>query len=144
MTTLLAMHLELFAFIACLWWSAVIAYTDLRTYRITNSSLVIGLVLIWPSLFLLDLNFQITAEFFVISVAALVAGLASFVGMGDVKLILFIAPWLRYQNMSKTLLLLIAVAWLQLMLVSLMHRGFPKRIAFAPAILLAAALNMAT
>ena len=144
MTTLLAMHLELFALIACLWWAAVIAYTDLRTFRITNSSLVIGLVLIWPSLFLLDLNFQITAEFFVISVAALVAGLASFVGMGDVKLILFIAPWLRYQNMSKTLLLLIAVAWLQLMVVSLMHRGFPKRIAFAPAILLAAALNMAT
>ena len=138
------MHLALFALIACLWWSAFIAYTDLRTFRITNSSLVLGLVLIWPSLFLLDLNFQITAEFFVISVAALVAGLASFVGMGDVKLILFIAPWLRYQNMSKTLLLLIAVAWLQLMVVSLMHRGFPKRIAFAPAILLAAALNMAT
>ena len=144
MTTLLAMHLEMFALIACLWWAAVIAYSDLCTYRITNSSLVIGLVLIWPSLFLLDLNFQITAEFFVISVAALVAGLASFVGMGDVKLILFIAPWLRYQNMSKTLLLLIMVAWLQLMVVSLMHRGFPKRIAFAPAILLAAALNMAT
>lgn len=144
MTTLLAMHLEFFALIACLWWAAVIAYTDLRTFRITNSSLVLGLVLIWPSLFLLDLNFQITAEFFVISVAALVAGLASFVGMGDVKLILFIAPWLCYQNMSKTLLLLIAVAWLQLMVVSLMHRGFPKRIAFAPAVLLAAALNMAT
>ena len=138
------MHLELFAFIACLCWSAVIAYTDLRTYRITNSSLVIGLVLIWPSLFLLDQKFQITPEFFVLSVTALVAGLASFVGMGDVKLILFIAPWLRYQNMSKTLLLLIMVAWLQLMVVSLMHRGFPKRIAFAPAILLAAALNMAT
>ena len=138
------MQLELFALIACLWWAAVIAYTDLRTFRITNSSLVIGLVLIWPSLFLLDQKFQITPEFFVLSVTALVAGLASFVGMGDVKLILFIAPWLRYQNMSKTLLLLIMVAWLQLMVVSLMHRGFPKRIAFAPAILLAAALNMAT
>ena len=138
------MHLELLALIACLWWAVVIAYTDLRTFRITNSSLVIGLVLIWPSLFLLDQKFQITPEFFVLSVTALVAGLASFVGMGDVKLILFIAPWLRYQNMSKTLVLLIAVAWLQLMVVSLMHRGFPKRIAFAPAILLAAALNMAT
>jgi Flp pilus assembly protein protease CpaA len=143
-TTLLAMHFELFALIACLWWSAVIAYTDLRTFRITNSSLVIGLVLIWPSLFLLDQKFQITPDFFLISVAALMTGLVSFLGMGDVKLILFIAPWLHYQNMSKTLVLLIAVAWLQLMVVSLMHRGFPKRIAFAPAILLAAALNMAT
>jgi len=138
------MHFELFALIACLWWSAVIAYTDLRTFRITNSSLVIGLVLIWPSLFLLDQKFQITPDFFLISVAALMTGLVSFLGMGDVKLILFIAPWLHYQNMSKTLVLLIAVAWLQLMVVSLMHRGFPKRIAFAPAILLAAALNMAT
>jgi hypothetical protein len=64
--------------------------------------------------------------------------------MGDVKLILFIAPWLRYENMSKTLLLLIAVSWLHLVVVSLMLRGFPKRIAFAPAILLAAALNLAT
>jgi len=138
------MHFELFALIACLWWSAVIAYTDLRTFRITNSSLVIGLVLIWPSLFLLDQKFQITPDFFLISVAALMTGLVSFLGMGDVKLILFIAPWLHYQNMSKTLVLLIAVAWLQLMVVSLMHGGFPKRIAFAPAILLAAALNMAT
>ena len=138
------MHLELCAFIACLCWSAVIAYTDLRTYRITNSSLTVGLVLIWPSLFLLDQNFRVTSGFLVISIAALVAGLASLVGMGDVKLILFIAPWLRYQNTGKTLLLLITVAWLQLMVVSLMLRGFPKRIAFAPAILLAAALNMAT
>lgn len=138
------MHLELFATIACLWWAAVIAYRDLLTYRISNSSLVVGLVLIWPSLFLLDQKFQITSGFFLISVVALVVGLASLVGMGDVKLVLFLAPWLHYENMSKTLLLLIAVAWLQLMVVSLMHGGFPKRIAFAPAILLAAVLNMAT
>jgi len=143
-TTLPGMYLELFAVVSCLWWAAVIAYTDLRTYRITNSLLVLGLALIWPSLFLLDQKFQITSGFFVISVVALTAGLASFVGMGDVKLVLFIAPWLRYQNMSKALLLLVAVAWLQLIVISLMHRGFPKRIAFAPAILLAAALNMAT
>ena len=144
MTTLLAMHLELCAFISCLWWAAFIAYTDLRTYRITNSSLVVRLVLIWPSLFLLDQKFRFTAGFFVTAVAVSVAGLASFIGMGDVKLILFIAPWLQYKNMSKTLLILIAVSWQQMMVVSLMHRGFPKKIAFAPAILLAAALNMAT
>jgi Flp pilus assembly protein protease CpaA len=138
------MYLQLLAVISCLWWAAVVAYTDLRIYRITNSSLVAGLALIWPSLLLLDQKFQVTAEFLVLSVTALVAGLASFVGMGDVKLILLIAPWLNYKNMSLTLLLLIAVSWLQLMVVSLKHRGFPKLIAFAPAILLAAALNLAT
>lgn len=144
MTTLPGMYLELFAVVSCLWWAAVIAYTDLRTYRITNSSLVLGLALIWPSLFLLDQRFQISAGFFVVLITASVAGLASFIGMGDAKLILFLAPWLHFENMSKTLLLLIAVAWLHLMVVSLTHRGFPKKIAFAPAILLAAALNMAT
>lgn len=144
MTTLPGMYLELLAFVSFLWWAVVIAYRDLRTYRITNSSLVIGLALIWPSLFLLDQKLQITSWFFVISIAALLAGLASIIGMGDVKLVLFIAPWLHYENMNKTLLLLIAVAWLQLLVVSLIHHGFPKRIALAPAILLAAALNMAT
>jgi Flp pilus assembly protein protease CpaA len=138
------MYLELFALVACILWALVIAFTDLRTYRITNPSLVAGLAIIWPSLFLLDQRFQITAGFFVLSIAALVAGLASFLGMGDAKLILFLAPWLNFENVSKTLLLLIAVSWLQLIVVSLMHGGFPKRIAFAPAILLAAALNMAT
>lgn len=139
-----SVYLELFALVVCIVWAAVITYTDLRTYRITNSSLAFGLGLIWPSLFLLDQNFRVTSGFLVVSIAALTAGLVSFVGMGDVKLILFIAPWLRYENMSKTLLLLIAVSWLHLVVVSLMLRGFPKRIAFAPAILLAAALNMAT
>ena len=144
MVSLPGMYFELFAVIACLWWAAVIAYTDLRTYRITNSSLALGLALVWPSLFLLDQKFQITLKFFIIAVTALVAGLTSLVGMGDVKLVLFLAPWLRYENMKDPLILMIAVTWLQLMVISLMNRGFPKRIAFAPAILLTAALNMAT
>ena len=144
MTTLPSVYLELFALVVCIVWAAAIAYTDLRTYRITNSSLTVGLVLIWPSLFLLDQNFRVTSGFLVISIAALTAGLASFIGMGDVKLILFLAPWLHFENMSRTLLLLIAISWLQLVVVSLMLRDFPKRIALAPAILLAAALNMAT
>ena len=138
------MYFELLAIISCFGWAVFIAYTDLCTYRITNPSLVAGFALVWPSLFLLDQKFGFTSGFFVTAVAVSVAGLASFIGMGDVKLILFIAPWLQYKNMSKTLLMLIAVSWLQMMVVSLMHRGFPKKIAFAPAILLAAALNMAT
>jgi hypothetical protein len=103
-----------------------------------------GLALVWPSLLLLDQKFQFTSGVFVTAVAALVAGMTSSVGMGDVKLILLLAPWLKYENMSKVLFILIGVSWLQLIVISLKHRGFPKRIAFAPAILLAAALNMAT
>lgn len=138
------MYSEFLALGTCILWATVISSRDLLTYRITNSSLLIGLALIWPALLLLDQRFQITAGFFVITVAASVAGLASLIGMGDVKLVFFLAPWLRYENMSQSLLILMGVSWLQLIVISLKHRGFPKRIAFAPAILLAAALNMAT
>ena len=138
------MYLELLALGTCTLWAMVIAYRDLLTYRISNLYLLMGLALVWPSLLLLDQKFQFTAGVLVTAFAALVAGITSSVGMGDVKLILFLAPWLNYENMSKGLFILIGVSWLQLIVISLKHRGFPKRIAFAPAILLAAALNMAT
>jgi Flp pilus assembly protein protease CpaA len=138
------MYLEFLALGTCILWAMVIAYRDLLTYRISNPSLLMGLALVWPSLLLLDQKFQFTSGVFVTAVAALVAGMTSSVGMGDVKLILLLAPWLKYENMSKVLFILIGVSWLQLIVISLKHRGFPKRIAFAPAILLAAALNMAT
>ena len=144
MTTLPSMYLKISAFTVCLIWGVVLAYQDLRTYRITNKSLGFGLVLIWPSLFLLDQRFQISSGVLVISTTALLAGLVSFIGMGDVKLVLFLAPWLHYENFNRSLFLLVLIAWLQLIVLSLKHRGFPQRIAFAPAILLAAALNMAT
>ena len=138
------MYLELLALGTCTLWAMDIAYRDLLTYRISNLSLLMGLALVWPSLLLLDQKFQFTAGVFVTAVVALVAGITSSAGMGDVKLILFLAPWLNYENMSKGLFILIGVSWLQLIVISLKRRGFPKRIAFAPAILLAAALNMAT
>lgn len=138
------MYLELLALGTCILWAMVIAHRDLLSYRISNPSLLMGLALVWPSLLLLDQKFQFTSGVFVTAVTALVAGMTSSVGMGDVKLILFLAPWLKYENMSKVLFVLIGVSWLQLIVISLKHRGFPKRIAFAPAILLAAALNMAT
>jgi hypothetical protein len=64
--------------------------------------------------------------------------------MGDVKLMLLLAPWIQHAGLGFSFVLLIGFSWLQLIAISLIQRSFPKRIAFAPAILLAAALNMAT
>jgi hypothetical protein len=64
--------------------------------------------------------------------------------MGDVKLLIFLAPWLHYANVRNPLILLVALAWLQLAFGLVFKRRLPRRIAFAPAILAAAALNMAT
>ena len=121
-----------------------IALIDLITYRISNSSLALGMFLVWPALFLADQRFQITASAIILAVVALVAGLASLVGMGDVKLLLFLAPWLHYDNLRDPFTLLVALSWLQLTAGVVFQRTLPQRIALAPAILAAAALNMAT
>jgi hypothetical protein len=58
--------------------------------------------------------------------------------------LLFLAPWLHYDNLRNPIFLIIALSWLQLTAELVLKRSFPRRIAFAPAILAAAALNMAT
>ena len=128
----------------CIIWAATIALIDLMTFRISNRSLALGVFLAWPSLLLVEQRFLFTLPALVLMVVALASGLASIVGMGDVKLLLFLAPWLHYENFRNPLILLIGFSWLQLMAELVFKRRFPKRIAFAPAILAAAALNMAT
>jgi len=128
----------------CVIWAVSIAIMDLRTYRISNFSLVVGLFLVWPALFMLQEEFQFSLQVLAFVVITLVIGLASLIGMGDVKLLLFAAPWLHFENVRNPLILLIVLSWLQLMAVLVLKRSFPQRIAFAPAILAALALNMAT
>jgi Flp pilus assembly protein protease CpaA len=128
----------------CVIWAVSIAIVDLRTYRISNFSLVVGLFLVWPALFMLQEEFQFSLQVLAFVVITLVIGLASLIGMGDVKLLLFAAPWLHFENVRNPLILLIVLSWLQLMAVLVLKRSFPQRIAFAPAILAALALNMAT
>lgn len=138
------MPFDLLALCICIVWAVAILTIDLMTFQISNSSLAWGLILVWPSLYLLDQRFRISFTTLVLMALTLAAGLASLIGMGDVKLVLFLAPWLHYQNMRNPLIAMMAVSWLQLMGSLLFQRNIPKRIAFAPAILVAAALNMAT
>ena len=128
----------------CALWAVAIAVMDLHTYRITNLSLILGLLLVWPALWLIEGKFQLSLGVLAFMVIASLAGLASLIGMGDVKLLLFLAPWLHYDNLRNPIFLLIALSWLQLTAELVLKRSFPQRIAFAPAILAAAALNMAT
>jgi len=138
------MTVDSLALCVCLFWAMAIALMDLHTYRITNLSLIFGLVLVWPALLVIQEQFQCSLEVLVFVALALVSGFASLIGMGDVKLLLFLGPWLHYDNFRFPFALLIALAWLQIALELITRRRFPQRIAFAPAILLAAAVNMAT
>lgn len=130
--------------IVVLTWSAAVMIRDLVTFRISNRSIIAGVIFLWPALYLLNLRMHLNSALFGMCCIVLLFGLTSLIGMGDVKLILILAPWIRQGDLGFSIVLLIGIAWLQLIAMSLMQRRLPKRIAFAPAILLAAALNMAT
>ena len=138
------MTLDSLALGICLIWAVTIATLDLITFRIYNSSLLAGLFLVWPALFLIGQSFNLSLAVLGFALLVLAAGLTSLVGMGDVKLLLFVAPWLHYDHFRNPLILLITVSWLQLVAQLVLKRRFPQRIAFAPAILAAVVLNMAT
>ena len=130
--------------IVVLTWGAAVMIRDIVTFRISNRLIVLGVTFLWPALYLLNLRMQLNFTLFGMCCIVLLFGLTSLIGMGDVKLILILAPWVRQGDLGFSIVLLIGIAWLQLIAMSLMQRRLPKRIAFAPAILLAAALNMAT
>jgi hypothetical protein len=144
MASLLGMTIDSLALGVCAIWAVAMALMDLQSYRISNRSLLFGLFVIWPCLYLIGQGFQLTVSVLVFSLVIFLVGLASLIGMGDVKLLLFLGPWLNYDNIRIPLILLIVLSWLQLSAELVRQRSFPQQIAFAPAILVAAALNMAT
>ena len=144
MASLPGMTFDSLALTVCTIWAVTVATLDLITFRIHNSALLMGVFLVWPVLFLNGQTFNLSLAVLAFTFLVLTAGLTSLVGMGDVKLLLFAAPWLHYENVRSPLILLIALSWLQLTAELVIKGSFPQRIAFAPAILAAVALNMAT
>ena len=138
------MVLQFLALAVCLIWGAGVILRDLTTFKISNGSISWGVVLLWPAFYFLNLRVQLNLFLLLLCALVLLSGLTSLIGMGDVKLLLLLAPWINQEKITSSISLLIAFSWLQLIAITLKQRRFPKRIAFAPAILLAVALNMAT
>jgi Flp pilus assembly protein protease CpaA len=114
------------------------------TYRISNSDIGLGLILFWPAMFFLNLNILSITSLFLLIVSSIFIGLFGLVGMGDVKLFLIFAPWLRPESWLSATTVLIAFTWVQIAIFMIRDRSFPQKVAFAPAILLAVAVNMAS
>lgn len=138
------MVISVLSLLVCFTWSFSVVVRDLSTFQISNRSILWGVVLLWPAFYVLNLRIYLNLGLLCICILVVLFGLTSLIGMGDVKLTLLLAPWMHQRHLDFTILLLICIAWLQLIAISLIQRRFPKRIAFAPAILVAAALNMAT
>ena len=125
-------------------WGGRVAYLDLRTFRIANTDLFFGFLIYWPVMFIHE---RISFGYIGLSllfISAVVVGFSGLIGMGDIKLFLIFAPWLHLDNWLAATVLLIVIPWLQIGLAVIRVRSIPAKIAFAPAILLAVAVNMAS
>ena len=125
-------------------WCGRVAYLDLRTFRIANTDLFFGFLIYWPVMFIHE---RISFGYIGLSllfISAVVVGFSGLIGMGDIKLFLIFAPWLHLDNWVVATVLLIVIPWLQIGLAVIRVRSIPAKIAFAPAILLAVAVNMAS
>jgi Flp pilus assembly protein protease CpaA len=135
--------MAIFAFFGFLIWSLVVAYRDLATFRISNSALAYFIFFGYPLLITTGFSFNLSIARSLLVIAIFCSGAFSLMGMGDAKLIATLTPFL---NMTEPISLIIPIAIMaigQLLYISWRSRVWQKRIAFAPAILLATAINMA-
>jgi len=121
-----------------------ISIQDVRTFRIANGALFMVSFPSIPALLVLGQHFSIHLEIFIVAAAMLVLGLKNLLGMGDVKLLTLLLPWLHQDHLVQFLIFVTLIAWLEIPMIMIKSRKMPSRVAMAPAILIAAALNMAT
>jgi Flp pilus assembly protein protease CpaA len=121
-----------------------ISIQDVRTFRIANGALFMVSFPSIPALLVLGQHFSIHLEIFIVATAMLVLGLKNLLGMGDVKLLTLLLPWLHQDHLVQFLIFVTLIAWLEIPMIMIKSRKMPSRVAMAPAILIAAALNMAT
>ena len=138
------MFAEFFWLIVLVAWGCRVAYLDLRTFRIANRDLGFGVLIIWPGMLIFNQEFLGLKGVVTAITCSILIGLSGLVGMGDVKLFLIFAPWLRPESWLSATTVLIAFTWVQIAIFMIRDRFFPQKVAFAPAILLAVAVNMAS
>ena len=125
-------------------WGCRVSYLDLRTFRIANRDLGFGLLIIWPGMLISNQQFLGFKGVLPIIFCCILIGIFGLVGMGDVKLVLLFSPWLQRENWLAATLVLLAIAWAQIVVTLVRYRSLPQKVAFAPAILMALAVNMAS
>ena len=138
------MFAEFFWLIVLAAWGCRVAYLDLRTFRIANRDLGFGVLIIWPGMLIFNQEFLGLKGVVTAITCSILIGLSGLVGMGDVKLFLIFTPWLHLESWLPATAVLIAITWVQISIIMIRVRSFPQKVAFAPAILLAVAVNMAS
>jgi Flp pilus assembly protein protease CpaA len=138
------MYLRLLALAIMIGWATWIVCYDLKHHLISNKSLLVGFLVIYPLCNFLGLKPAFDSKLAVLVGVLILITLLDLIGAGDTKLLIISLPWLDLSNWQMTALAFSLLILCQVLLIRVMERKIPTRIALAPAILLASAVNLAS
>lgn len=138
------MYLCLLTLTIMIGWAAWIAGYDLKHHLIKNESLLFGILVIYPLCISLGWKPAFDSQLAVLVGVLSLITLLDLIGAGDTKLVIISLPWLDLSNWQMTAVAFSILIFCQVLLIRAIARKIPTRIALAPAILLASAVNLAS
>ncbi len=138
------MFFQVAALAVIIGWAGWVALYDLKNHLIRNRSLLFGLLVIYPLCYFIELQPMIDARIATLSGVLISMALLDLIGAGDAKLLILMLPWLESRNLQMSLLTFSILIVGHVLVFWVIARKIPTRIALAPAILLAGAVNLAS
>ena len=138
------MFFQVAALAVIIGWAGWVALYDLKNHLIRNRSLLFGLLVIYPLCYFIELQPMISARIAALSGVLISMALLDLIGAGDAKLLILMLPWLESRNLQMSLLTFSILIVGHVLVFWVIARKIPTRIALAPAILLAGAVNLAS
>ena len=138
------MYPRVLALTVIIGWATWIACYDLKHHLIRNKSLLFGIFVIYPLCHFLGLKPAFDSKLAVLVGVLILITLLDLIGAGDTKLLIISLPWLDLSNWQMTALAFSFLILCQVLFIRAIARKIPTRIALAPAILLASAVNLAS
>lgn len=138
------MFFQVAALAVIIGWAGWVALYDLKNHLIRNRSLLFGLLVIYPLCYFIELQPMISARIAALSCVLISMALLDLIGAGDAKLLILMLPWLELRNLQMSLLAFSILIVGHVLVLWVIARKIPTRIALAPAILLAGAVNLAS
>ena len=124
-------------------WAIFLSIRDIKVFQISNLRLFHFLIFGYPILWFAGIRPEFSTVNVTLIGSIILFGFKGWIGMGDAKLIALLVPIFDFSDWEIYLVLLLVISVIQITLLSLRKHKIVAAIAWAPAILLTYAANMA-
>lgn len=124
-------------------WAIFLSIRDIKVFQISNLRLFHFLIFGYPILWFAGIRPEFSTVNVTLIGSIILFGFKGWIGMGDAKLIALLVPIFDFSDWEIYLVLLLVISVIQITLLSLRKHKIVPAIAWAPAILLTYAANMA-